>query len=140
VKRSFQTAGAVLVGLELSWLVWQLAIGMAGGGHGWNSSAISGLCVFALPLTGVGFVFPRHRLARIIAGYVTLAAVSLDLALLLTTTLEGWSIVEKIWTHVPLRLTAWAAIWSAWHVAIALLWRKLRRKHEFARDAESEPL
>ena len=129
MTRSLKAAGLVLLGLAVSGLVWRLAYGMSGAGDGWNSSFISAYCVLALPLTGVAFVFGHSRAAWIIAGYLSLAAITLDIALVLTTSQEGWGYVASVWTHVPHALAIWAAIWGAWHAFIALLWWRLFREH-----------
>lgn len=100
----------VLIGFVLSGLIGVSSLCMAGAGHGWNSSVISALCVFALPLTGFGFVFHSGKAAWAICAYVTLACLGLDFALAIATISEGTQYLAAVLQHVPGFFALWGDV------------------------------
>ena len=111
------TLGLAVLGLMYGCLIGLLALGLAGGGHGWNSAAISGVGVVLVPAFGAALALPRRGRR----GVLLLVAASMLMAdgfLALATWGEGVTYVRRVWASAPASLCLWAALWGAWQVAV----------------------
>ncbi|HWQ90234.1 MAG TPA: hypothetical protein VN673_01090 [Clostridia bacterium] len=140
MTRVVQTAVVILSGVLLS-----LAIGFAsawalgGAGHGWCSSVWSALVVFVLPMLAVGFLPHSPRALMRITWYVTIGFVAVDIVLVTSSALEGWSGLRRTSQAVPWLLAAWAVVWMVLHLGVVLLWRRAVRISEQAAAPNGGP-
>lgn len=110
-------------GLLIAAIASTLALGMAGGGHGWITPFFFSLALFlAYPvvLLRLGAIGRKWFVDLIIVGLAAIA----DGALYFFTIREG---VEYFWRVVHAQAWApflWLAIWFAWQpIALYCLWR-----------------
>lgn len=118
--RIAQAALYALLGLSIGAAVTLLAIGMSGGGHGWNSAILSVFSLAGAPLTGIACAFRGTRFGRVLIVMCLCGAIALD-GLLLTATLdEGTEYVAKAWNAAAGWVLAWATLFASWQL-IALV-------------------
>jgi hypothetical protein len=120
------------IGFVYGCTVEVLAIGLAGGGHGWCTPAgISIIGVGLVPMFGIALSSPRKK-RRWTLWPVATAALVADLLLIMDAQNEGLSYVEKVWSRGAPYVVAWAVLWFAWQFAllgvlirdIAVSWRE----------------
>jgi hypothetical protein len=113
---------AAAVGLGLLGLLWAvvigfLTIGLAGGGHGWNSSMVSGLAgLVLLPTFGVAVGLRALPAGRILLGLVVVGALLADAALGWMTWGERYYF-DKLWERGSAGVVLWAVCWFSWQIA-----------------------
>ncbi|MDB5351830.1 MAG: hypothetical protein JWN86_3077 [Planctomycetota bacterium] len=112
-----EALGLGATGLIYGCVVGVLAIGLAGGGHGWNSASISGAGVLLLPGFGVALATPR-RGRRGLLLLIAAGMLMTDAFLVLAAWGEGVSYLRRVWAAAPGALTLWAVLWSAWQFAV----------------------
>jgi hypothetical protein len=120
------TFSAVLVGAFYGVFVAGLAFIIAGGGHGWNSSLLSGAALLLVPLAG--FAWSGRR--RTVAAALVAAGGFVDVAIVVATAREGFEYVERIFAALPLVVIVWAALWLSWQIGLTLsLFGRAFRRH-----------
>ena len=91
-----------------------LAIGLAGAGHGWTSQRISAVGLIAAPLAAAAWLRREEMWSRWLAGALLILGMTLDVAIVITTQLEGWQYPVEAWRQVPLWVLAWLSLWVGW--------------------------
>lgn len=112
-------AAGIAAGLLL-WLVTQtFALGLAGGGDGWDAPAVLSLAL--LPLSPLVFArMFQQRLSWKIDGATVLVAAALDGFLLYNTRIQEPGYFAKACDIVPSAVSGWFALWAGWQL-VALM-------------------
>jgi hypothetical protein len=126
----FQAVLLAGVGLMYAFIVSFLAMGLSGGGHGWNSAGGSVLGLFALPLFGVAFAYRKHRLGRVLIQLVIVAAMAIDAAITWFAWGEGSYYLQRVLSSTEGRAIwfVWLALWLGWQISLVVVGlRSLKR-------------
>ena len=123
---------AILWGVAglLAWLAAQtLAVGVAGGGHGWMAPFhVSAPLALLYPLTLVRVFWGRTGALTLEAGLIVVAA-ALDLFLLGNALFDEPAYVARVSDQGALALVAWLVLWATWQgLLIAAVVRKRRAR------------
>ena len=112
----FKNVAAISLGLIYGFVVAGFAFTIAGGGHGWVSSAISAVGVVLLPFAISAWVRRHRALVMVVLAF----GVVTDVALVWATTREGFEYVESIFATMPVLVLAWGALWLFWQIALMI--------------------
>ena len=116
------TAFAVaLLAFVYAYVVWFLALGIGGAGHGWGSASISCYGLALVPLASVAWVYRRTVGGRVLAIFTLVSAGVVDAYLVIATQSEGFEYVGRVWSAAPSFLFVWLILWLAWQIALTLL-------------------
>jgi hypothetical protein len=125
--RAAAAIGLGCLGLACALVIGLLTIGLAGGGHGWNSSLVSGLAgLLLLPAFGVALALLGLPAGRVLLWLVVPAMLVTDAALAWMTWGER-SYFEKVWQVGSVGVLLWAVSWFGWQVAALALLFLVRR-------------
>ena len=113
-RPKIETVSALLGGAAAGALLAFLALELAGAGHGWVSQGVSVVGSIAAPLASVAWVRRGERWSRRLAGCLLILGVTLDVAIVIMTQLEGWRYPAEAWRRVPLGVLAWLTLWIGW--------------------------
>jgi hypothetical protein len=115
-------AGLGGLGFFCAVVIGCLTIGLAGGGHGWNSALLSGLAgLLLLPAFGVAVALRDLPAGRVLLWLVVAFMLLTDAAVARMTWGE-WSYFRKVWEAGSPGVVLWAVLWFGWQVAaLALL-------------------
>jgi hypothetical protein len=109
----------VALGLLAGIGVAVLALGMSGGGHGWNSAFISSVSVVGSPLAALAWSL-RHRRAGIaLAAVLLIVAVGFDILLWSETKSEGSHYAAQVWNAGAGLVMLWGALFACWQLLAA---------------------
>ena len=111
----------VALGLAVGGTVGILAFAMAGGGHGWTSAGISAISVVTAPIAGLAWFLRKRRAGQILIGLLVVAAVAMNIVLLLETEKEGWEYAYRVWSAEPVFVTLWGVLVLSWQFAVAFM-------------------
>jgi hypothetical protein len=123
MTRLLQIGAIAFGGVIASFLVgFGSVYALGGAGHGWCSSVWSFLTVLFVPVLCVGFIEHEPRRLRHLTWYVGLGCLATDGVLLVSTCMEGWSAVARVWKAVPWFLVGWITVWLALHAVVSAFW------------------
>jgi hypothetical protein len=95
-----------------------LTVSLAAGGHGWNSSLVSGLAgLVLLPAFGIAVALSGLRAGRILLWVVVALMLAVDAQVIWMTRSE-WFYFEKVRQRGAEAIILWAILWFGWQVAV----------------------
>jgi hypothetical protein len=111
--------GCALLGLLYSLPIGVVAVGLAGGGHGWCSPVVTSITgLFLIPACGVALVGPPARYKRVLSWIVATGMILADLHLVQSTQWEGVQYLSKVWSFAPGVVVLWLVLWVAWQLVL----------------------
>lgn len=117
---------SMIAGLVIALIGHSLALGLAGGGHGWNSPAfLSFVLWLAYPTVLIHFLALRDPSRATTDFAILFAALGTDAALVLMTLAEGMEYIARL-VRVNGALTStiwiggWLLIWFGWQLIAVL--------------------
>lgn len=120
---------AFFLGLGYAAIIAVLAALMTGAGHGWGSAMISAIGIVLIPLASVARLYQQTQFGRMFVIITAVAAIVTDVWLIVATSSEGFSYVEKVYSAMPLILFVWLILWLAWQIAILGICLLPKSKH-----------
>lgn len=120
------TFAAILSGLAVGWI----ALGMSGGGEGWNSAFISASAVLTAPAAGLAWFLRKRRAGTAFALLLVLVNAIILAVLVKETSAEGAGYIQKVWRSIPGHFLVWAVLWFGWQLlAVAALLASLGHRY-----------
>ena len=129
-----KTVGGIAAG-AVYWLMTQvLALGLAGGGHGWDGpAALSLALILFCPLTFARLV--KSHLSVKLDAATLIAATLLDGVLFYNMQLQEPGYVAMARDVAPGLVSGWLVLWIGWQVVgLAMFARSIMRKRTFLRN------
>jgi hypothetical protein len=126
-KQRVRQALLVALGL-LAWLVTQtVALGLAGGGDGWNAPDLFSLPLLLLYPLAASRAFRAGKGGTRIDAAILLIAASLDVLLMAWGIPRERDYFQRAWKFAPEAVIIWMALWAGWQLfAIAAVVRSRR--------------
>ena len=123
---------AIVVGLLIAFVGAALALGLSGGGEGWNTPLKVSLALWVTyPVVLVRLGLPQGNRSTTVELALLLAALASDIALTVMTLSEGLQyprgfiaingLLGALW------IGAWIAIWLGWQAVAGLNFARARR-------------
>jgi hypothetical protein len=138
-SRLLLAVGLGCLGLLYALFLGMVTIGLSGGGHGWNSSLVSGLAgLVLLPAFGVAVALSGLRGGRVLLGGVVLLMLLADAWVAWLTWGERYYF-DKVWQRGAEAVVFWAVLWFAWQVAALALFVLVRPGTAARRPAVPRP-
>jgi hypothetical protein len=107
----------IVLGLVSGLLTFVLSIGLAGGGHGWNTPApLSLIALVTSPLSCLAWAYRYKALGVSLAFGLLVVMLVADMLLYAMTQQEGSNYFYRVWPRYREDVLAWASMWLVWQV------------------------
>jgi hypothetical protein len=108
-----------IAGFFVGCLIWFLALGLGGAGHGWGAASVSMTSIVGGPAAILGWIYRKKAVGRALSICALIIAIGTDAVLFFQTASEGFSYFARVWTSLPEWLLAWACLFLAWQILAA---------------------
>lgn len=108
---------SVCLGVAYACVTAVLALDVAAGGHGWNSSIISASGLLLIPLAAATYFARDWGSTKMMMTAVLMLTIVADLCLIVFTVREGLQYVVRSINAAPFLVLCWAGLWTGWQIA-----------------------